>query len=51
MARVVLVHGFVGGMSQTLAEVVWVAWVHKVLVQVKKNGSVEILGWVKHMIL
>ena len=37
VARVVLARQFVGGMSQILAEVVWVAWTHTVLVQVEEN--------------
>ena len=48
MAWVVLVGGFVGGVSQTLAEVVWVAWVQKLLVRVKKMAGVETLVWGKH---
>ena len=39
VARVVLARQFVGGMSQILAEVVWVAWTHIVLVQVEENDK------------
>ena len=51
VARVVLARQFVGGMSQILAEVVWVAWTHTVLVQVEENDKGWIFLWVKHMIL
>ena len=37
VALVVLARQSMGGMSQTLAKVVWVAWVHKVLAWVKKK--------------
>ena len=40
--------GFVGGVSQVLAEVMWVAWVHKVLAHVKKMLGFETLVWMKH---
>ena len=39
MACVVLVCGFVGGVSQTLAEVVKVTIVHKVSARLKNNGK------------
>ena len=39
VALVVLARQSMGGMSQTLAKVVWVSWVHKVLAWVKKNDS------------
>ena len=46
--RVVWVRGFVGGVSQTLAWVMWVTWVYKSLARLKKIAGVEILVWVKH---
>ena len=33
-----MVRGFVGGVSQTLIKVVWLAWVYIVLRWVKNNG-------------
>ena len=41
-------HGFVGGMSQILAQVVWVTWVHKVLTWINKNSRVGIFVLMKH---
>ena len=37
-------HGFVGGMGQTLVWVAWGAWVHKILAWVKKMAWV---AWVE----
>ena len=39
-----LMRGLVGGVSQTLAEVLWVAWVLKVLARVKKMAGLKFWG-------
>ena len=44
VASVVLVREFVGGVSQTLAEVLRVTWVHKVLARVKKMAGFKFWG-------
>ena len=38
-----------GSISQALAWVVGIAWVHKILAWVKENGRVEILVWVNNV--
>ena len=38
------VHGFVGGVNQTLAQLAWVAWIYKILARVKKNAKGQNFG-------
>ena len=42
--RVVWMRGFVGGVCQTLASVVWVTWVHKILAPGQKNSRSRNFG-------
>ena len=40
------VHGYVGGVDQSLAWVAWVPWVHKISAWVSWVAWLEILAWV-----